>query len=93
MRWVIVYDISDDGLRTRVADQLGTIGWRVQESVFECTFDPEGLPEVIAVLQRMLGESKDANIRVYRICRDCLEVAVGIGSVRSTADEGACVIV
>lgn len=49
--------------------------------------------KVISVLQRMLGEAKDPNIRVYRICRDCLEVVVGIGSVRSTPDEGACVIV
>lgn len=92
MKWVIAYDISDDVLRMRVAERLGTIGWRVQESVFECTFEHEALPEVIAVLQRMLGEAEGANIRIYRICRDCLEVAVGIGAVRSTPDEGPCVI-
>jgi CRISPR-associated protein Cas2 len=92
MKWVIAYDISDDGLRTRVAERLGTIGWRVQESVFECTFDSEALPEVIEVLRRMLGGAESANIRIYRICRDCLEVAVGIGPVRGTPDEEACVI-
>jgi hypothetical protein len=42
-------------------------------------------------LRRMLGED-DANIRIYRICRDCLEVAVGIRPVRGTPDEEACVI-
>jgi CRISPR-associated protein Cas2 len=92
MKWVITYDIADDRLRTRVADCLGTIGWRVQESVFECTFDSEALPEVTATLQRMLGEAEGANLRIYRICRDCLAVAVGIGPVRETPDEGACVI-
>lgn len=92
MKWVIVYDISDDGLRTRVAERLGTIGWRVQESVFECTFEHDALPEVVGVLQRMLGGAEGANIRIYRTCRDCLEAAVGIGPVRSTPDEGACVI-
>ena len=92
MKWVIAYDISDDALRMRVADRLGTIGWRVQESVFECTFEHGALPEVVSVLQRMLGTAENANIRIYRICQDCLEVAVGIGPVRSTPDEGACVI-
>ena len=60
--------------------------------MFECTFEHEALPEVIAVLQRMLGTAEGANVRIYRICRDCLEVAVGIGPVRSTPDEGPCVI-
>ncbi|MGZ5444640.1 MAG: CRISPR-associated endonuclease Cas2 [Thermoanaerobaculia bacterium] len=41
MKWVVAYDISDDALRMRVAERLGTIGWRVQESVFECTFEHE----------------------------------------------------
>ena len=92
MKWVIVYDISDDRLRTRVAERLGTIGWRVQESVFECSFDPEALAEVVSVMQRMLAGAEDANIRIYRVCRDCLEVAVGIGPVRTTPGEGPCVI-
>lgn len=30
----------------------------------------------------------NANIPIYRICQDCLEVAAGIGPVRSTPDEG-----
>jgi CRISPR-associated endonuclease Cas2 len=99
MRWVIAYDISDDALRTPVAERLGTTDRRVQESVFECTFDPEALPEVIEVLRRMLGGAlrrmlgdDEPNIRIDRICRDCLEVAVGIGPVRGTPDEEACVI-
>ncbi|MHB0968619.1 MAG: CRISPR-associated endonuclease Cas2 [Thermoanaerobaculia bacterium] len=92
MKWVITYDLSDDRLRERVADRLGTFGWRVQESVFECTFDTEALPEVVAVLERELGDAADANIRIYRICRDCLAVAVGIGSIRSIPDEHPCVV-
>jgi CRISPR/Cas system-associated endoribonuclease Cas2 len=60
MTWVITYDISDDRLRERVADGLGRYGWRVQESVFECTFDPEMLPEVVAVPERELGEAENA---------------------------------
>ena len=92
MKWVISYDISDDRLRERVADRLGTFGWRVQESVFECTFDSEALPDVTAALQRELGEATDAEIRIYRICRECLAVAVGIGRTRHLPDEGACVI-
>jgi CRISPR-associated endonuclease Cas2 len=79
-------------LRERVADRLGTFGWRVHESVFECTFDSETLPEVTAALQHELGEATEAEIRIYRLCRQCLAVAVGIGKTRHLPDEGACVI-
>jgi CRISPR-associated endonuclease Cas2 len=92
MTWVITYDISDKSLRERIADRLGPYGWRAQESVFESAFDPEMLPEVVAALERELGEAGNAGIRVYRICRDCLAAAVGIGTIRSTPDETPCVV-
>jgi hypothetical protein len=47
---------------------------------------------VTAALQRELGEATDAEIRIYRICRECLAVAVGIGKTRHLPDEGSCVI-
>jgi CRISPR-associated protein Cas2 len=83
MRWVIAYDIESDTVRDRVATVLLGVGERVQYSVFECRFEPEELPMLLARLQRELGETK-GNVRVYRLCSACAKEAVGIGNVRET---------
>ena len=83
MRWVIAYDIESDTVRERVAQVLLGAGERVQFSVFECRFEPEELPMLLARLQRELGETK-GNVRVYRLCSACTKEAIGIGSVRET---------
>lgn len=47
MRYVVVYDVSDDRLRQRVANTCEAFGFRVQESVFECELTPRGLEELV----------------------------------------------
>jgi len=83
MKWVIAYDIESDAVRERVADVLLGCGERVQYSVFECRFDPEELPLLLARLQRELGETS-GSVRVYRLCQSCSREAVGIGKLRET---------
>jgi CRISPR-associated protein Cas2 len=43
MKYVVAYDIADDGRRNRVARFLEGWGRRVQKSVFECELSPEEL--------------------------------------------------
>jgi CRISPR-associated protein Cas2 len=83
MRWVIAYDIESDTVRERVAQVLLGTGERVQYSVFECHFEPEELPMLMARLQRELAETK-GSVRVYRLCSACTKEAVGIGNLRPT---------
>ena len=67
----------------RLAQVLLGCGERVQFSVFECRFEPDELPMLLARIQRELGETK-GNVRVYRLCSGCAKEAMGIGSLRET---------
>lgn len=82
MKQVIVYDIGDDGTRGRVAALLEGYGRRVQESVFECSLGERELKELVGRMQKELGGAPDAQVRVYRVCRKCMESSFGLGRVR-----------
>ncbi|MBC2698445.1 MAG: CRISPR-associated endonuclease Cas2, partial [ANME-2 cluster archaeon] len=47
---VISYDISDDGMRKKVANILLDHGVRVQYSVFECLVDAKTLDKLVVML-------------------------------------------
>lgn len=81
MRYVVSYDVSSDALRARLAALLGRYGSRVQESVFECSLEPKELESLTAELRRMLESEKQASVRLYRLCADCLGHSYGIGAV------------
>ena len=92
MKYVVCYDVSDDGIRTRVSKVLEGLGERVQESVFECRLTDGQRAEALTALASALEDTKNGNIRVYRTCERCEEAALGIGSiVRPLADGGAIV--
>ena len=86
MTYLFVYDIEDDRLRGRIAKILEGYGLRVQESVFECVLRPEELDTLEGRLLRELrqaqaGDRRTGNIRIYRVCADCLGASRGIGSI------------
>jgi CRISPR-associated protein Cas2 len=91
MKYVIAYDIENDAVRTRMADILLAMGERVQRSVFECTLEPEELEGLVERIRHEIGETA-GDVRVYRICANCLDASLGIGSIRTTIDEQNCVI-
>ncbi len=91
MKWVIAYDIDNDGIRDRVARILLRHGQRVQESVFECALDGEEIRLLAAALSAVLG-STHGSIRFYRLCRACQPEAFGIGEVRAAAAGGDWII-
>lgn len=82
MKQVVVYDIEDDRARTRVATLLEGYGRRVQKSVFECSLGERELKELVGRMQKELAEQPDAQVRVYRVCRKCMEASFGLGAVR-----------
>jgi len=79
MRYVITYDIGDDKVRLRVAQVLQAHGVRVQESVFECLLDPSGLEKLSHRLAGLLESCEGGEVRVYRLCENCLAESFGIG--------------
>lgn len=76
MRYLVTYDIVDDGRRARVARALMDLGERMQYSVFEMDLESRELEEMLGSLAGLVDPRED-NIRVYRLCATCL------GSVRN----------
>jgi CRISPR-associated protein Cas2 len=89
---LVVYDIEDDRVRNRIATILEGYGRRVQESVFECRLELRELEELTARLKRESQQSGKGDIRIYRICSNCMDASFGIGEVK-TFDTDACYII
>jgi CRISPR-associated protein Cas2 len=92
MRYVVVYDISDDRVRARVSDVCEAFGARVQESVFECELGEDGLDELLRRLGAELLDPAEGNARVYRVCKDCLQASVGLGGTAEGIGDAPCIV-
>lgn len=79
MRYVATYDVDDDRVRSRLATLLEACGTRVQESVFECTLDEPARERLLADARREIEACERGELRLYRLCADCLEASVGVG--------------
>lgn len=90
--YVVVYDIEDDRVRGRVATVLEGYGRRVQESVFECDLREGEADNLISRLQRELRHPSGGEIRVYRVCGNCLQASFGLGDIKPI-DTASCYIV
>ena len=92
MKYVVAYDIGADAVRTRLARLLEGFGVRVQESVFECRLDENELERLTAAVTRELEACEDGEVRVYRVCADCLAASFGIGRSVRRAGPGPLVV-
>ncbi len=72
MFYVIVYDISCDKRRKKVADLLEGYGARVQYSVFECVLDRAQYRQLGDRLKKRIKLDEDS-IRIYPITRNTLQ--------------------
>ena len=71
MMVLIIYDITDDRLRTKVADTLLAYGLtRVQKSAFLGPLTKERLKDLKVKLNRMI-QGQRANIQFYPLCPNC----------------------
>ena len=85
MRYVIAYDIGDDGRRSRVAETLEACGRRVQYSVFECELDRRELETLLEGLDEIVVPGVD-RVRLYRLCRACAGEIESLGAGSSGLD-------
>jgi CRISPR-associated protein Cas2 len=76
---LVIYDITEDNLRTEVAQACKTHGLvRVQKSAFLGQISSSLRKELIAILKNIVEESKN-NIQVYVICRPDISLKVELG--------------
>lgn len=68
IRCVVVYDIPDDRVRTKVADVCLDYGLeRIQYSAFQGTLTPFHQEELLLKAKKKVG-NKEANIQIFPIC-------------------------
>lgn len=82
---LISYDIPNDKRRTKIAKILEDYGDRVQYSVFECELSAKHLARLSKELKAVLNEAEDS-IRLYRLCRDCLQKIEAWGQAEPPAE-------
>ena len=86
MKVLIIYDITEDNLRNRVAEYLKAQGFiRVQKSAFIGDTTREGLKHIRYKLERMIRNHR-ANIQFYPLCPQChhRRIEIGVPTVDDT---------
>lgn len=87
--WLVVYDIADQRLRTRLHGLLGGFGEAVQKSVFLCPLDPRRKARLEALLRRE-RLARDDRLDWFRV-EDAQ--SLGAGAVLAAALNPATVVV
>ncbi len=78
MRYVIAYDVVDDGRRDRVFKCLEGAGRRIQKSVFECDLTPQELARVRNRIKDLVDVKED-RCHFYPICAACYPARTVLG--------------
>lgn len=81
MRYVIAYDVADDGRRAKVARALEQVAERVQGSVFEADLNDKALARLQERLAKVVNAEADG-IRFYRLCGECAREVRIVGQGR-----------
>ncbi len=70
--YIISYDIGDPRRLQRVHRFLKDYGKPVQKSVFECWLTQKELEDMVSWLADFIKRTDD-RVRIYRLCRSCLQ--------------------
>ncbi|MEM2759377.1 MAG: CRISPR-associated endonuclease Cas2 [Nitrososphaerales archaeon] len=77
MRYIVVYDITDDGLRTLTAELLKDYGLkRIQKSAFIGDLKKHNLNSLLVELRKMIQSD---NVKVFPLCNSCFRGIESIG--------------
>lgn len=91
MDTIIIYDISENSLRTRVAKVLLDYGCiRIQKSAFWGVLNHNTQDKLRLRLERMM-QGKEGNIQFYPICRKCFSLKESIGEIYEVKEEDVSV--
>lgn len=92
MDTIIIYDISENSLRTRVAKALMDYGCiRIQESAFYGVLNHNTREKLRLRLERMMHD-KEGNIQFYPLCSKCFALKESIGEIYQINEEDVTVL-
>lgn len=89
--YVLVYDITDDKRRLKIARACEATAERVQRSVFEGYFTKKELDRLLKKLAHIMIEEEDS-LRVYRLCASCRLEVITIGQADLTEPPGLIIV-
>ncbi|NPB00799.1 MAG: CRISPR-associated endonuclease Cas2 [Crenarchaeota archaeon] len=85
---LVIYDISDDDLRNRVASFLKTMGLRrIQRSAFLGPTTPSLNREIEAGIRRLVRGYDGVNVQMFTLTKTCYNSRIVIGDFREPEDE------
>lgn len=71
LRYLVIYDITDDNLRTKVSETLKDYGLdHIQYSAFLGTLKRNVLNSLITDLRKLIG-NLEGNVQIYPLCEVC----------------------
>jgi CRISPR-associated protein Cas2 len=89
--YLLVYDISDDKRRLKIARQFEANAERVQRSVFEGYFNKKELDRLLKRATQIMIEEEDS-LRVYRLCARCRLEVITTGQADITDPPGLIIV-
>ena len=92
MDTVIIYDITDNGLRARVARALLEYGCiRIQKSAFYGILNRNTREKLRLRLEKMMY-GQEGNIQFYPLCSKCFALKDSIGEIYEIKEEDVTVL-
>jgi len=85
----VIYDITDNGLRARVAEVLKDYGLtRIQKSAFVGSLSRSMLSSLVSELRSLV---EDDNLKIFPLCDPDFRAMISIGKEYREEDRGAVV--
>ena len=90
MKYLICYDISDNGCRRKVVKYLEAMARRLQYSVFLAECSPSKIEEAKKNLWLLVDEVEESYITIAPLCQTCSEKIMQYGKERESYE--SCII-
>jgi len=84
LRWIVVYDITDDNLRSKVSERLKDYGLdRIQYSAFHGELQRHALASLSTDMKRFLNEGEETDsVLIFPLCDSCFKGRIEVGADR-----------
>ncbi len=90
---LVIYDITDDGLRNDIAAFLKAQGLtRIQKSAFIGPTTPGNLRNIEAGVRRLIRGFSNVNVQIYLLTHACFNSRIIIGDLRYEEGEEGGII-
>ncbi len=82
MHIIVIYDITDDGLRGKISERLKDYGLeRIQFSAFQGEMTRHGLNSLTVDMKKFLNDGEETDsIVIFQLCASCFDGRIVLGA-------------